>query len=368
MKVLWLTTMPSPYRVDFFNLLGQSCQLTVCYEVQLTAEREKSWINLDSSHFRSIYLKNRKSGGAPFCPDFNRYITREYDIVLISNYICPTAMWAVPKLRRLRIPYFIVADGAYIHPERKWLTLLKRRLMRNAAYFLSSGPVTTRYFMYYGVRREQIFEYHFTSLWQKDIARGVLPREEKARLREGLGIGEPFMVLSVGQFVHRKGYDILLEACQGLPEQIGVYIVGGQPTQEYLRLQQEKGLKHVHFVGFQSKEELARFYRAADCFVLPTREDIWGLVINEAMGYGLPVVTTDRCVAGLELVENGKNGYIVGAGQAEPLREALLRLLADEDLCWDMAENSLKAIGPYTLEQMAAEHMKIFEKVQEIHS
>ena len=50
---------------------------------------------------------------------------------------------------------------------------------------------------------------------------------------------------------------------------------------------------------------------AADAFVLPTREDIWGLVINEAMAYGLPVVTTDRCNAGLELIKNNVNGYVV---------------------------------------------------------
>lgn len=50
---------------------------------------------------------------------------------------------------------------------------------------------------------------------------------------------------------------------------------------------------------------------AADIFVHPTREDIWGLVVNEAMAKGLPVITTDRCVAGLELIKNESVGRIV---------------------------------------------------------
>lgn len=365
MKVLWLTSLPSPYRVDFFNLLGESCDLTVCYEAAINSEREKSWINLDSTHFHSVFLKHIEIKGVPFCPGFPKYITRDFDVVLISNYICPTAVWAIGKLRRLGIPYFIVADGAYIHEESKPVSFLKRKLMSKAAYFLSSGAVTTRYFMYYGVQREQIYEYHFTSLWQKDILLEPPAPQEKRRERERLGITESQIVLSVGQFVYRKGYDVLLSACEGLPDDMGIYIVGGNPTEEYLRLKEEKNLEHVHFVGFQSKEELAGYYRAADCFALPTREDIWGLVVNEAMGYGLPVVTTDRCVAGLELVKNGENGYLVPAGQPGPLREAMMRVLSDPDLQWAMARGSLRAVSPYTLEQMAREHIEIFQEVQD---
>ena len=60
----------------------------------------------------------------------------------------------------------------------------------------------------------------------------------------------------------------------------------------------ENDLTNVHFVGFKTKEQLEDYYRAADLFVLPTREDIWGLVVAEAMAYGLGVITTNRCNAG----------------------------------------------------------------------
>ena len=167
------------------------------------------------------------------------------------------------------------------------------------------------------------------------------------------------MILAIGQFIHRKGFDILMQAASSVRPDAGIYIVGGEPTEEYKHLRQELGLTNVHFLGFQKKEQLAKIYKASDLFVLPTREDIWGLVINEAMAYGLPVVTTDRCVAGLDLVKNGVNGYIVPIEDAETLAEKLNQVL-DGDM-EKMGAASLEAIRPYTLENMAKTHWEILE-------
>ena len=61
---------------------------------------------------------------------------------------------------------------------------------------------------------------------------------------------------------------------------------------------------------------------------MPTREDIWGLVINEAMAYGLPIITTDNCLAGLELIKNEENGYIIPVNNTELLAQyAKLQLI-----------------------------------------
>ena len=103
----------------------------------------------------------------------------------------------------------------------------------------------------------------------------------------------------------------------------------------------------------------ADYYKAADLLVLPTESDVWGLVINEAMACGLPVVTTNRCVAGLELVEDGINGYLVPVNDREALAEKL-RLVLSADYR-EMGERSLEKIRPYTLENMAKSHVEIFE-------
>ena len=159
---------------------------------------------------------------------------------------------------------------------------------------------------------------------------------------------------------------MLLKACTKIPKEYGVYIVGGEPTQKYLALKRRLDLDNVHFIGFRSKEELKEYYMAADLFVLPTREDIWGLVINEAMAYGLPVVTTDNCIAGLELVKDYENGFIVPVEDERVLANKINKILTDDDLRGKMAKNSLVKIKQYTIENMAESHIRLFNNFLEV--
>ena len=114
----------------------------------------------------------------------------------------------------------------------------------------------------------------------------------------------------------------------------------------------------VHYF-FKTKEELKCYYQAADLFVFPTREDIWGLVVNEAMANGLPVITTDKCVAGLELIRDGENGYIVPVENVDILAGKITVLLQNDSLRKIMAQKSLEYIKRYTIENMAVAHLKI---------
>ena len=102
----------------------------------------------------------------------------------------------------------------------------------------------------------------------------------------------------------------------------------------------------------KTKKELSEYYKAADIFVLPTREDIWGLVINEAMAYGLPVVTTNKCVSGVELVKDYKNGFIINVDDVKQLAYAINLILSDDILREKMSKESLKTIDKYTIENM----------------
>ena len=99
---------------------------------------------------------------------------------------------------------------------------------------------------------------------------------------------------------------------------------------------------------------------AADLFVLPTREDIWGLVINEAMAKGLPVVTTDRCIAGLELITDPALGRIVPVEEVKVLAEALNVVL--ETIGPQSGQCVLEAVRPYTIENMAKKHIELLER------
>lgn len=194
---------------------------------------------------------------------------------------------------------------------------------------------------------------------KNDIIHNVLSDDEKNIIKTKLGIAEPKMILAVGQFIHRKGFDVLMKAATKIDRNIGFYIVGGKPTNEYLQLQKDLALPNVHFEGFKTKAELAEYFKAADLFVLPTREDIWGLVINEAMAYGLPVVTTKKCVAGMELISD-KN-CLVDIEDIDGLKQAIERILNNEELKNKISKDNLIKIRQYTIENMAMTHAKILD-------
>lgn len=182
------------------------------------------------------------------------------------------------------------------------------------------------------------------------------------QFRQQLGITEQQVVLCVGQFIHRKGIDLLLRVAKHLPERIGVYIIGGTDSTRKQKEVYETHFpqKNIHFLDFCVEEELARYYQAADLFVLPTREDIWGLVINEAMAYGLPVITTNQCIAGLELVEDGKDGYIIPTEDTKALYDKMKYLLKHPDEMSRMGQHAQEKMTGYTIEAMAQAHVEEF--------
>lgn len=361
-KILFVTNIASPYRVDFFDTLGKRADVTVVFYEQKEDQLSRSadWFVSGQGNFKAVQLKPiAKIGEEYFCPDVVKWLNRSYDAIIICGYSSPTTMLAMAYLRMKRIPFYIEVDGGLIREESKAKYRFKKMLVSSATYWLSSGPYVTDYLVHYGAKRERVYCYPFTSLWEKDILQEVVPPEKKAALRRMLGISEEKMVISVGRFMEGKGFDVLLKAAAMLPEGTGVYIVGGEPTEEYLELQKKLGLDNVHFCGFQKKEILLQFYQAADLFALPTRSDVWGLVVNEAMACGLPVVTTDKCVAGLEMIEDGVNGYVVPVDDVEAMGQRMNEVLSAD--LGKMGAAALEAARKYTIENMAEAHVKILE-------
>lgn len=362
-RLLFLTNIPSPYRVKFFEELGKTFDVTVLFhdDSRNHTGRANNWFGQGNGSFHQVQLEKCvfSRGEDSLCLDVLGWLKQPFDAVIVCGYASLTEMLAIAYLRMKKKPFFLEVDGGLVRPDSGMKYRLKKWLVSSADGWISSGKYTTDYLLHYGADPDRTYEYPFTSLQEADIQDAVTTAEEKTALRQQLNIPEEKCVLSIGQFIPRKGFDVLLKAAANLDKETGIYIVGGEPTEEYLRLREELGLNNVHFVGFQDKEALAKYYRASDVFVLPTREDIWGLVINEAMAYGLPVITTDRCVAGLTLIENGTNGCIVPTGNAQALAEAIQNVFAAD--CLKLGAASLEKIRPYTIENMAKAHAEILK-------
>lgn len=259
------------------------------------------------------------------------------------------------------------ADGGQVKKDKWFMRVIKKFFISSARGYLSTGKYTDEYFEYYGAKREWIFQYPFTSVKEDEILKTIPSDIEKKALKEKMGIDDERIVISVGQFVYRKGLDVLIKS-MGSVHEATLYVIGGQPTKEYLDLISDLGLTNVKFFSFMSPQDLLTYYQIADVFVLPTRQDIWGLVINEAMAQALPVITTNRCVAGLELICNSQNGFIVPSENVNELAEKINVIIANRQLRTSMAENALSAIKEYSIENMAKKHMEIFVEYVEVLS
>lgn len=364
LKILFLTNIPSPYRIDFFNELGKTQDVKVVFEAKYAPSINNNWYSDNNiKTFDSIFLKEGEIEEKKINWEILKHIKRKnQDVVVVTNYAYLTEMLALLWLKLLHIPYFLEVDGGFIRKESKLKCLVKTFLIAGAYGYISPSQQTDNYLNSYGAPINKIFRYPFTSLKNNDILDKVLSFAEKQKIREKLGMKEEKIILSVGQFIHRKGYDVLFEAMNYVDKGVGLYIVGGEPTTEYIELIERFKLANVHFIEFKSKEKLKEYYKAADLFVLPTREDIWGLVINEAMACGLPVITTTSCVAGVALIENGNNGYLVKPESANELGKRINNTIHDQALLDKLSSNSIKKIRCFTIEKMACQHLKIFTK------
>lgn len=171
-----------------------------------------------------------------------------------------------------------------------------------------------------------------------------------------------FVILTVGQVIYRKGIDILLQSLVSLKGNWSLYIIGGLPNEQLNAIINKNTFANVKFIEFMDKKGLRDYYLAADLFILPTREDVWGLVINEAMSYGLPIITTKKCIAGLTLVDE-TNGRIIKEEDPESLSNAIMNMIEDENrLLKGVA--SYGRIQLYNIENMAASHIKILERMK----
>ena len=366
MKVLWLTFIPSPYRLRFFEELGKKCELTVLFERENSKNRKSHWDNFQFEGYKGIILKGITIGGFDkFCPNVRAFLNSSYDVIVISNPTSPTGIYAAAILQSRHIPYIVESDGAFPTNKMGIKLAIKKFVMSHAKLCLSTAKLNDEYYIECGVKKENIRRYPFTSIGEKDIenAKRIMDND-KSYYKKKLGIAEKNMLLSVGRFSYEKGYgkgfDLLISIAQKIKElDVGIYIVGDEPTEEFIKLKEQNELDKVHYIGFKDQKELAEYYAAADLFILLTRGDVWGLVINEAMMFGLPVLTSDKCIAGLEMIQDEENGYIFTLDNIDLIVERIKELLSNQDLRNKMAENNIRKADEYTFEKMAEKHITL---------
>ena len=172
----------------------------------------------------------------------------------------------------------------------------------------------------------------------------------------GIAADRPRIVFS-GKLTPIKAPDVLLEAFARLGEpKPTLCFVGDGPLRGMLE-QRARALgvsDRVCFAGFRNQRELPAFYEAADVFVLPSRREPWGLVVNEAMNAGRAIVVSDQVGSGPDLVKPGENGAVVRVDDVDALATALSGTLASPSRCAAMGKRSLEIIERWSFREDVA--------------
>ncbi len=364
-RVVIVTEIIAPYRIPVFNALAARAEVDT--HVIFLAETDpglRQWqVYTDEIHFSSQVLTSyRRRLGR-----FNVLLTRGMNAALRSanpdvivcggyNYF---AMWQARRwARRHDVPFLLWSESNAVDARRNlpWVEAAKRRFIGGCQGFVVPGGSAAAYLKTFGVEPGKIF----VAPNAVDVVRFSQGAEQARRnpeLRTCLGLPQRYL-LYVGRLVRSKGVLDLLSAYATLPEgirrEVGLVLAGdGEEYDELVRRSAAIQPGLVIFPGFLQRDQLPAFYGLAEALVFPTQSDPWGLVVNEAMACGRPVIATDvaGCVA--DLVRDGDNGYVVRAGAPEALAEAMVRLLDAPAVQRQMGERSLRMSSQFTPEAWA---------------
>lgn len=179
--------------------------------------------------------------------------------------------------------------------------------------------------------------------------------------------GNDITVLFCGQMIERKGIDVLLKVFARLAPRFPhcrLRLVGREADiGSRLKCLPPEVCRRIETVGFVPPEALPQEFAAADLFVLPSRFDGWGVVVNQAVASGLPVLTTDAVGAAYDLVEDGVNGRVVPAGIADSLEAALAWYLEDATRLTEASKNAMQRLPELQPETGAARWVSFLQGI-----
>jgi len=167
--------------------------------------------------------------------------------------------------------------------------------------------------------------------------------------------------------IPRKGVDLLLLAfdrliAKGLDAQL--LLIGREAElPKFLTLVSPATRSKIRYGGFQAPERLPDYFDKSDVFVLPSRHDGWGVVINQALAAGLPIITSNAVGAGLDLVENGVNGMRVETNDVDSLYRAMEILALHPDIAGQWGQSSRQKAHHLTPEAGAEKWVRVFDSL-----
>jgi glycosyltransferase involved in cell wall biosynthesis len=316
-KIFFNQNIVSPYRLPLFQDLDEEYDVTVWFHREDREKRE--WQpDLEDYSFDHRVLKGKKLGPLVLNPGFFlKLLRKNFDVYFINEnpetFIQSFAILLTAKLKRK--PVIVWSEAIDTEKSRELPDpLLKKLLVKTWRGFKEAyRRVLYSYsdrFVAFSEMAKDFLEERGVSEERIDTQVQVMP-EELLPEPEDHGLDEKYsgkkMILSLGYLEERKGVQDLIKAFKQVEDNDYRLVIAGKGPYKQELEQKAEGDDRIEFVGYLSEQEKANYFDAADLFVLPTHHDPWGLVVNEALHYGTPVVTTEA--AGAKDIVPGKEVF-----------------------------------------------------------
>ena len=336
LRLLYLVSHPIQYQAPLLRLIARDddIQLSVLFEHMVSTrahydqgfETEISWdTNLTDGYVHNVVTSVTEVEDN----------LRGTDVLWVHGWDTWLKRRVLKVARRLRVPILMrgentlnaMPDGPHLRGvlKRAYLT----SIFRHCRGFLCIGSANRAYYAAHGVEPARLFEMPYAV---DNVAFQMASQGSEVGARElyNLDPRRP-IILFAGKFLKRKNPALLLEACRKLNREKtrNPYLVFVGDGEEGARLRDlSSDLEWVRFLGFRNQSELPSIYAMSDVFALPSRDEPWGLAVNEAMACGTAVISTDQCGCSVALVDNSV-GRSVPADDCDALAVALTEVLAD---------------------------------------
>jgi glycosyltransferase involved in cell wall biosynthesis len=280
-------------------------------------------------------------------------IEQRIRLVILLGYNSLTHLLLMHWAQRQGVPLLLSGDsnifcdsghGVVLRTAKRWYI---RHVLQVVSGLMPMGTCGRAYFRQYADYDKPSFLFPYEPDYNRLSSCHPDSRQAFA-LRHGLDPARR-RLLYCGRLVPLKCVDTLLEAFERIADfrpDWDLVIAGDGPLRRALEAQvSERVRSRVKWLGFLQFDELAACYHCCDAFVLPSEYEPWGLVINEAVAAGLPVVAAEGVGAAVEMVRHGTNGFLVPARDVGALRDAIVEV-TDAD-----CNRRMRAAAPEILRQ-----------------
>jgi 1,2-diacylglycerol 3-alpha-glucosyltransferase len=366
-RVVIITEIIAPYRIPVFNALAQhnGIDLHVIFLSENDPTQRQWLVYKDEICFSYQVLPSwrRRMGRHSLLLNWGAEASLRRaapDFIVCGGYNYVASWQSMNWARRNRVPFSLWAESTTrdFRGGHALIEFLKMRFVRGCDAFVVPGKSAVEYLRKYGVPEEMIFTAPNAVDTDFFAQRAEAIRRDASMHRQTLRLPDRFFLFA-GRLVAEKGTFDLLDAYQALApsvrQEMGLVFVGDGAARSALEQRAaaiDRGL--IQFAGFVQRESLPAYYALADALVFPTHTDTWGLVVNEAMACGLPVISSDAAGCVADLVGSGWNGRVVSAGDVGQLSSAMGELARDAELRLLMGGRSRERIQQYSPEAWAA--------------